>query len=105
MYSPKTIMSGDTLNYKIPLYHKIDQYCQVQEEDTPRKARQIVLRQLVSKGPAMLLRQWIQPVIPQHYSVKIYLDEIDKLGNYESILTKWRLYIFPRDVIVTSNHL
>ena len=37
--------------------------------------------------------------------VKIYLDEIDKLGNYESILTKWRLYIFPRDVIVTSNHL
>ena len=39
MYSPKTIMSGDTLNYKIPLYHKIDQYYQVQEEDTPRKSQ------------------------------------------------------------------
>ena len=37
-------------------------------------------------GPSMLLRQWMQPARPRNYSVKIYLDEIDNIGNYESIL-------------------
>ena len=33
----------------------------------------------------LTLRQWMQTARPQCYSVKIYLDEIDKLENYESI--------------------
>ena len=47
--------------------------------------KQMVTKQLVSTGPAMPLRQWIQPARPRHYPVKIYLDEIDNLGNYSSI--------------------
>jgi hypothetical protein len=32
--SPKTIMSGETLNYKKHLSLQVGQYCQVHEEDT-----------------------------------------------------------------------
>ena len=45
-----------------------------------------MLRQMVYMGPAMLLRQWTHKARPRRYSVKIYLDEIDNIGNYESIL-------------------
>ena len=44
-----------------------------------------LLRQLVSMGPAMPLRQWMQPARPRSYSVKIYIYKIDHIGNYESI--------------------
>ena len=37
--SPKTIMSGETLDYKKHLHLQIGQYCQVHEEDTPRNSR------------------------------------------------------------------
>ena len=45
-----------------------------------------LLRQLVSTGTAMPSIQWMQTERHRSYSVKIYLDEIDNLGNYESIL-------------------
>ena len=45
-----------------------------------------VLKEMVLEGPAIPLRQWMQPARPRSYSVKIYLDEIDNLVNYESIL-------------------
>ena len=44
-----------------------------------------MLRKLVSTGLPMPLRQWIQTSRLRHYSVKIYLDKIDNIGNYESI--------------------
>ena len=44
-----------------------------------------LLRQLVSTGPAMPSIQWMQTERHRSYSVKIYLDEIYNLGNYESI--------------------
>ena len=44
-----------------------------------------LLIQLVSTGTAMPLIQWVHTARPRPYSVKIYLDEIDNLGNYESI--------------------
>ena len=44
-----------------------------------------MLIQLISMGMAILLRQWMHPARPGSYSVKIYLDKIDNLGNYESI--------------------
>ena len=34
--SPKTIMSGDTLDYKKYLCLQLGQYCQVHKEDSPR---------------------------------------------------------------------
>jgi hypothetical protein len=37
--SPKTIMSGETLDYKKHLRLQIGQYCQVHEEDTPRNSQ------------------------------------------------------------------
>jgi hypothetical protein len=36
--SPKTIMSGETLDYKKHLRLQLGQYCQVHEEDTPRNS-------------------------------------------------------------------
>ena len=45
----------------------------------------LLFRQLVSMGMAMPLRQWMQAARPWSYSVKMYLDDKDKLGNYESI--------------------
>jgi len=36
--SPKTIMSGEMLNYKKHLRLQLGQYCQVHEEDTPRNS-------------------------------------------------------------------
>ena len=46
-----------------------------------------MLRQLVSTEPAIPLIPWMQTARHRRYSVKIYLDEIDNLGNYEYILT------------------
>ena len=46
-----------------------------------------LLKQMVLTGPAMPLIKWMQPAKPRRYSVQTYLDEIDKLGDYESILT------------------
>jgi hypothetical protein len=37
--SPKTIMSGETLDYKKHLSLQVGQYCQVHEEDTPRNSQ------------------------------------------------------------------
>ena len=51
-----------------------------------RLTRSIMLRQLIPKGPAMPLRQYIQTARPWRYPVKIYVDEIHNLGSYESIL-------------------
>jgi hypothetical protein len=36
--SPKTIMTGETLNYKKHLRLQIGQYCQVHEDDQPRNS-------------------------------------------------------------------
>jgi hypothetical protein len=38
-YSPKTIMSGETLDFKKHLCLQLGQYCQVHEEDTPRNSQ------------------------------------------------------------------
>ena len=37
--SPKTIMTGETLDYKRHLRLQIGQYCQVHEEETPRNSQ------------------------------------------------------------------
>ena len=37
--SPKTIMSGETLDYKKHLSLQVGQYCQVHEEDNPRNSQ------------------------------------------------------------------
>jgi hypothetical protein len=38
-YSPTTIMSGETLDFKKHLCLQLGQYCQVHEEDTPRNSQ------------------------------------------------------------------
>jgi hypothetical protein len=38
-YSPKTILPGETLDYKKHLCLQVGQYCQVHEEDTPRNSQ------------------------------------------------------------------
>ena len=50
--SPKTIMSGETLDYKKHLSLQIGQYCQVHEEDTPRNSQNPRTKGAISLGPS-----------------------------------------------------
>jgi hypothetical protein len=49
--SPKTIMSGETLDYKKHLSLQVGQYCQVHEEDTPRNSQSPRTKGSISLGP------------------------------------------------------
>jgi hypothetical protein len=50
--SPKTIMSGETLDFKKHLSLQIGQYCQVHEEDTPRNSQVARIKGEISLGPS-----------------------------------------------------
>jgi hypothetical protein len=50
--SPKTIMSGETLDFKKHLGLQIGQYCQVHEEDTPRNIQVARTKGAISLGPS-----------------------------------------------------
>jgi hypothetical protein len=50
--SPKTIMSGETLDFKKHLSLQIGQYCQVHEEDTPRNSQVTRTKWAISLGPS-----------------------------------------------------
>jgi hypothetical protein len=50
--SPKTIMSGETLNYKKHLSLQVGQYCQVHKEDTPRNSQSPRTKGAISLGPS-----------------------------------------------------
>jgi len=51
-HSPKTIMSGETLDYKKHLKLQLGQYCQVHEEDTPRNSQIPRTKGTISLGPS-----------------------------------------------------
>ena len=50
--SPKTIMSGDILDYKKHLSLQIGQYCQVHEEDAPHNSHNTRTKGTISLGPS-----------------------------------------------------
>jgi len=50
--SPKTIMSGETLDYKKHLTLHVGQYCQVHEEETPRNSQVARTKGAISLGPS-----------------------------------------------------
>jgi hypothetical protein len=50
--SPKTIMSGEVLDYKKHLCLQIGQYCQVHEEETPRNSQVARTKGAISLGPS-----------------------------------------------------
>jgi hypothetical protein len=50
--SPKTIMSGETFNYKKHLSLQVGQYCQVHEEDTLRNSQSPRTKGAISLGPS-----------------------------------------------------
>jgi hypothetical protein len=50
--SPKTIMSGETLDYKKHLSLQLGQYCQVHEEDNPRNSQIARTKGVISLGPS-----------------------------------------------------
>jgi hypothetical protein len=50
--SPKTIMSGETLDFNKHLSLQIGQYCQVHEEDTPRNIQVARTKGAISLGPS-----------------------------------------------------
>jgi hypothetical protein len=53
--SPKTIMSGETLDYKKHLRLQLGQYCQVHEEDTPRNSLRPRTKGLL--GPVAIIKE------------------------------------------------
>jgi hypothetical protein len=50
--SPKTIMTGETLDYKKHLSLQLGQYCQVHEEDTPRNSQLPRTQGAICLGPS-----------------------------------------------------
>jgi hypothetical protein len=50
--SPKTIMSGETLDYKKHLSLQLGHYCQVYEEDNPRNSQIERTKGAISLGPS-----------------------------------------------------
>jgi hypothetical protein len=50
--SPKTIMSGDTLDYNKHMSLQIGQYCQVHEEDNPCNCHISRTKGVISLGPS-----------------------------------------------------
>jgi hypothetical protein len=50
--SPKTIMSGETLDYKKHLSLQVGQYCQVHKEDTPCNSQSPRANSAISPGPS-----------------------------------------------------
>jgi hypothetical protein len=54
---PKTIMSGETLDYKKNLSLQLGQYCQVHEEDNPRNSQIARTRVAIYLGPLKYLRR------------------------------------------------
>jgi hypothetical protein len=50
--SPKTIMSGEVLDYKKLLCLPIGQYCKVHDEETPRNGQAAITRGAISLGPS-----------------------------------------------------
>jgi len=52
IYSPRTIMSGETLNFKKHLSLKVGQYCQIHEEDEPRNSQLPRTQGAICLGPS-----------------------------------------------------
>jgi hypothetical protein len=52
IFSPRTIMTGETLNYKTQLNLCLGQYCQVHEEGTPRKGQHSRAQGGICVGPS-----------------------------------------------------
>jgi len=50
--TPKTIMYGETLDYKKHLSLQVGQYCQVHEEDNPRNSQIALTKAAISLGPS-----------------------------------------------------
>jgi hypothetical protein len=54
--SPKTIVSGETLDYKKHLSLQLGQYCQVHEEENPRNSQIARTKGAISLGPSSNLQ-------------------------------------------------
>jgi hypothetical protein len=52
MLSPKTIMTGETLDYKKHLSLQVGQYCQVHEEDTQHNSQSPRTKGAILLGPS-----------------------------------------------------
>jgi hypothetical protein len=74
--SPKTIMSGETLNYKKHLSLQVGQYCQVHEEDTPRNSQSPRTKGAISLGPSGNLQggYMFMALRKENYSSKLGCD-------------------------------
>jgi hypothetical protein len=93
--SPRTIMTGETLNYKTQLNLRLGQYCQVHEEGIPRNGQHARAQGAICLGPSgnqqgrfkfmslatshsLSRRTW--DILPMPNSV---IDRVNTLGKYQ----------------------
>jgi hypothetical protein len=96
--SPKTIMSGETLDFKKHLSLKIDQYYQVHEEDTPRNSQVARTKGAISIGPSGNLQggfkfmalNYGKKIVPRSWDVipmpDVVINRVNDLGKYQPSL-------------------
>ena len=89
--SPKTIMSGEILNYKKRLSLQIGKYCQVHEEDAPRNSQNPRKKGTISLGPSGNL----------HGGFKFMALNTGK----KIIRRSWDVILIPDTVITRANAL
>jgi hypothetical protein len=83
--SPKTIMSGQTLDYKKHLSLQVEQYCQVHEEDTPCNSQSPRTKGAILLGPGGNLQGGYKFMAlntrKKNYSSKLGCDSHAGYGN------------------------
>jgi hypothetical protein len=96
--SPKTIMSGETLDFKKHLSLQIGQYCQIHEEDTPRNSQVARTKGAISLGPSgnlqgsfkfmalssskkIVRRSWEVIPLPD-----VVINRVNELGKYQPLI-------------------
>jgi hypothetical protein len=93
--TPKTIISGETLDFKKHLSLQIGKYCQVHEEDTPRNSQVARTKGAISLGPSGSLQGGFKfmalnsgkKIVRRSWDVihlpDVVINRVNELGKYQ----------------------
>jgi hypothetical protein len=103
--SPKTIMSGLTLDYKKHLRLQLGQYCQVHEEDTPCNSLRPRTKGAISLGPSSSLQGGFK-FMALNIGKKIIWHSWDVIPMPDMVITRVNMLgnDQPEQLIFTNRH-
>jgi hypothetical protein len=103
--SPKTIMSGETLDYKKHLRLQLGQDCQVHEEDTPRNNLRPRTKGAISLGPSGNLQGEFK-FMSQNTGKKIIRRSWDVIPMPDTVIARVNMLGSnqPEQLIFTNRH-